>query len=52
MAKPQIDYEITGGHIDGDEDGLGCPRGIASFFLIEILAAVAYGLVLHFGIWR
>lgn len=52
MAKPQIDYEMTGGHVNGDEDGLGAARGIASFFVIEILAAVAYGIALHFGVWR
>lgn len=51
MAKTTEDLSFDA-HQDGDADGLGCPRGIFALFGIEILAAIAYGLVLHFGIWR
>lgn len=51
MAKTNNDLSLQA-HEDGDADGLGCARGIWFFFLIEIAAAIAYGVVLHFGIWR
>lgn len=51
MAKTISDLNMQG-HEDGDADGLGCARGIWFFFGVEIAAAIAYGIVLHFGVWR
>lgn len=51
MAKTNNDLTLEG-HTNGDADGFGPFRGAFIAFGIEIAAAVAYGLLLHFGVWR
>lgn len=51
MAKNTADLSFDG-HTSGDSDGLGAARGIRAAILIELACAVAYGVLLHFGIWR
>lgn len=51
MAKTKNNHTIQG-HVNGDADGLGPFRGAFVAFGLEVAMAVAYGVLLHFGVWR